>query len=346
MVSIPATWMRGGTSKGLYFLLDDLPTDPSERDALLLRLMGSPDNEQIDGIGGGQPVTSKVAVVSLSNRADADLDYLFLQVFVDQSLVSSKQNCGNILAGVAPFAIEKGLVSGEGPIRIHQVNSGQIAQTIIKMKNGQVVYDGGAAIDGVPGTAAPVPLAFEGTAGSTCGALLPTGNPVDEINGISVTMIDQGMPCVLLRAADLDITGKESPDELEQNQDLRKKLEEVRLKAGTMMNLGDVSEASVPKMMLISKPLNGGLVQTRTFIPFRCHPTIGLFQAGTAATACFVPGSIAEGLAAKESLHDGTVLIEHPAGALPIGLTFKDGKVDRIASIRTARKLMDGLVYS
>ena len=339
--------MRGGTSKGLYLLQDQMPSDTAERDAHLLRLMGSPDPGQIDGLGGGQPVTSKVAIVSKSDHPNADIDYLFLQVFVDEALVSDKQNCGNILAGVAPFAIEQGLVSGNGPIRIHQVNSGQIAETRIQMQGGEVVYEGNTAIDGVPGTAAEIPLAFEGTAGSTCGALLPTGKAIDEIEGIACTLIDQGMPCVLIRALDLGISGKESPADLEANVGLRAKLESIRLKAGSLMNLGDVTEASVPKMMIVSEPIKGGLIHTRTFIPHRCHPTIGLFQAGTAATACFVPGSIAEGLADKDSLGDGTAEVEHPSGALPIGLTFDDeGQVETIASIRTARKLMEGIAYA
>ncbi len=339
--------MRGGTSKGLYLLQDHMPFDAAERDALLLRLMGSPDPGQIDGLGGGQPVTSKVAIVAKSDHPNADIDYLFLQVFVDQALVSDKQNCGNILAGVGPFAIEQGLVSGEGPIRIHQVNSGQIAETHIQMRDGEVVYEGNTAIDGVPGTAAPIPLAFEGTAGSTCGALLPTGNAIDKIEGITCTLIDQGMPCVIIRAADLGIDGKEAQEVLENNEGLRAKLEQIRLKAGPLMSLGDVTEASVPKMMLVSEPINNGLIHTRTFIPHRCHPTIGLFQAGTAATACFVPGSVTEGLAHKGSLKDGTAQVEHPSGALPIGLTFgPDSQVETIASIRTARKLMEGTAYA
>ena len=347
MVALAATWMRGGTSKGLYLLQDHVPTDPAARDTLLLRLLGSPDAQQIDGLGGGQPVTSKVALVAKSPRPDAHIDYLFLQVFVDQARVSAQQNCGNILAGVAPFAIEQGLVSGDGPIRIHQVNSGQIAETRIQMDGDQVVYAGETAIDGVPGTAAPIPLTFEGTAGSSCGALLPTGQPRDRIEGLDVTLIDQGMPCVLARAEDLGLVGTEPPEALEANQRLRRRLETLRLAAGPRMNLGDVRAASVPKMMLVSPPRHGGLIHTRTFIPHRCHPTIGLFQAGTAATACFVPGAVTEGLAERASLHDRIAEIEHPSGALPIGLQFDaKGQVSQIASIRTARKLMTGIAYA
>lgn len=337
--------MRGGTSKGLYLLQEHMPADEAARNKLLLRLMGSPDTNQIDGLGGGQPVTSKVAIVSKSERADADIDYLFLQVFPDQPLVSAKQNCGNILAGVAPFAIEQGLVPGP-KVRIHQTNSGQIAETMVQMRRGQVVYEGETAIDGVPGAAAAIPLSFERTAGSTCGALLPTGNAQDVVEGIACTLIDQGMPCVLIRAADLNLVGTETPEALEVNQPLRVKLEAIRAKAGHLMNLGNTAEASVPKMMILSPPIRGGLIHTRTFIPHRCHPTIGLFQAGTAATACFVEGSIAEHLANRESLNDGLVQVEHPSGALPIGLTFQGKEVKKIASVRTTRKLMEGLVYA
>ena len=213
-------WMRGGTSKGGYFLASDLPADIAERDAFLLRMMGSPDPRQIDGMGGADPLTSKVAVVKSSERDDADVDYLFLQVFVDQAIVTDTQNCGNILAGIGPFAIERGLVlanTDETPVRIYMQNTGQIARACVSTPAGKVSYTGDARIDGVPGSSAPVPITFEDTAGSSCGALLPTGNTVDVIDGVEVTLIDNGMPVVVMRAEDMGITGTESREELEAN---------------------------------------------------------------------------------------------------------------------------------
>jgi len=242
---IPCTWMRGGTSKGAYFLEGDLPAAESERDALLLAVMGSPDPRQIDGIGGADPLTSKVAVVAASTRPDADIEYLFLQVFVDRAVVTDRQNCGNILAGVAQFAVEKGLVQardGRTEVAVHMVNSNQVAGVTIETPGGAVTYKGNARIDGVPGTAAPVLQSFPEAAGSTCGALLPTGNAADSIDGIEVTCIDNGMPVVVMRASDLDITGDETREALDANAVRKERLEAIRRQAGPLMNLGEVAE--------------------------------------------------------------------------------------------------------
>jgi 4-oxalomesaconate tautomerase len=346
---IPCLWMRGGTSKGGYFLASDLPADPVARDALLLRLMGSPDPRQIDGMGGADPLTSKVAVVTRSARPGVDVDYLFLQVFVDAPIVTDAQNCGNILAGVGPVAIERGLVparDGETPVTIWMENTGQIATARVATPGGRVTYDGTARIDGVPGTAAPVPIAFRDTAGSTCGALLPTGNPWDEVEGTRVTLIDNGMPCVILRAADLGIDGTEPCAALETNAPLRARLEAIRLAAGPMMNLGDVTRKSVPKMTLVSAPRAGGTISTRTFIPHRCHDAIGVLGAVTVATACLVPGSQAADLAHVPAGTEKALSIEHPSGELTvIAHLAADGTVARTEVLRTARKLMDGRVF-
>jgi 4-oxalomesaconate tautomerase len=341
-------WMRGGTSKGGYFLADDLPSDPSTRDAFLLRVMGSPDARQIDGLGGADPLTSKVAVVGRSERPGVDVDYLFLQVFVDRPTVTDQQNCGNILAGVGPFAIERGLVEardGKTSVRIFMENTGQVATATIDTPAGRVSYAGDARIDGVPGTAAPVPIIFEDTAGSTCGALLPSGNPVDQIDGIAVTMIDNGMPCVVMRAADLGISGDETPNELEANEALRERLEAVRLKAGPLMNLGDVVEKSVPKMTMVSPARHGGAISTRTFIPHRCHSSIGVLGAVSVATACLLEGSPAAGLASVPAGEQKTLSIEHPTGEMSIVAKMKGDTVESVAVLRTARKLFDGLVF-
>jgi len=344
---IPCIWMRGGTSKGAYFLKDDLPADRAARDDLLLRIMGSPDPAQIDGIGGADPLTSKVAVLGPPTRPDADVDYLFLQVFVDRALVSDAQGCGNILAGVGPAAIERRLVAPAGeetPVRIHMLNTGEVAIARIATPGGRVSYAGAARIDGVPGCHAPVPLMFENIAGSMCGALLPTGRAVDEIDGVACTLIDNGMPCVIMRASALGIEGTESRETLDADEGLKARLEAIRLKAGPMMTLGDVAEKSVPKMTLVSPPRNGGVVSTRSFIPHRCHATIGVFAAVSVATACTLEGSPAEAVA---DLPEGqTFAIEHPTGAAEV-LIERDGSgaVARAGTLRTARKLFDGRVF-
>lgn len=342
-------WMRGGTSKGGYFLADDLPSDNAQRDALLLQIMGSPDPRQIDGMGGADPLTSKVAVVRKSSRAGIDVDYLFLQVFVDKSLVTDAQNCGNILSGVGPFAIERGLVSANETrtdITIYMENTGQTAIASVETPNGLITYRGEAKIDGVPGTAAPVALAFQDTAGSSCGALLPSGNAMDMIDGVPVTMIDNGMPVVVLAADDLGITGYESREELDGHSELKARLEAIRLQAGHMMNLGDVSDKTTPKMTLVAPPKNGGAITTRTFIPHRCHASIGVLGAVSVATACMLKDGPAARFAVIPTGATKELNIEHPTGATTTILDCgEDGTVTRAAMLRTARKLFDGTVY-
>ena len=346
----PCMMMRGGTSKGLYFLKDDLPTDAAQRDAFLLRAMGSPDPRQIDGVGGADPLTSKVAVVSRSARPDVDIDYLFLQVFVDQPIVTDAQNCGNILAGVGPFAIERGLVEsshGETRVSIFMENTGQIAVATVKTPGGRVAYDGDASISGVPGTAAPIPLAFRDTAGSSCGALLPTGNGVDEIDGVQVTLIDNGMPCVVMRATDVGVTGYEDRDTLDADTAMKAKVEAIRLKAGPMMNLGDVREKSVPKMMLVAPPRESGAIAVRSLIPHRVHASIGVLGAVSVATACLIEGSPAATLAHVPAGKVRTLGVEHPTGITECVVRVDDSGVPVEAGmLRTARKLMDGEVFA
>lgn len=346
----PAMWMRGGTSKGGYFMKADLPSDTAERDAFLLRIMGSPDDRQIDGMGGADPLTSKVAVVSKSSREGVDVDYLFLQVFVDKPLVSDQQNCGNILAGIGPFAIERGLVSaqdGETRVAIYMENTGQIAIATVQTPGGIVTYAGDARIDGVPGTAAPIPLEFRDTAGSSCGALLPSGHAVDVVNGIPVTLIDNGMPCVVMKATDVGITGYESRDDLDAHTALKAKIEAIRLAVGERMNLGDVTNKSVPKMMLVTPPRNGGAVTVRSFIPHRAHASIGVLGAVSVATACLIPGSPAAEVAVIPKGNRKTLSVEHPTGETTCVMELDgEGNVTSAAMLRTARKLMDGEIFA
>lgn len=344
-------WMRGGTSKGGYFLASDVPADIAERDAFLLRVMGSPDPRQIDGMGGADPLTSKVAVVRKSERDGIDVDYLFLQVFVDQAIVTDAQNCGNILAGVGPFAIERGLVAAAGDetrVAIFMENTGQVAVATVETPGGTVNYAGEAKIDGVPGTHAPVPLEFRDTAGSTCGALLPTGHTVDEINGVACTLIDNGMPCIVMKAEDVGATGYETREQLESDAmaGMRERIEQIRLTAGALMNLGNVAEKSVPKMMLVAPPRHGGAVTARSFIPHRAHASIGVLGAVSVATACLVEGSPAAEVADIPAGTRKTLSVEHPTGEMSCVLEVNEtGEVVTAALLRTARKLMDGTVF-
>jgi 4-oxalomesaconate tautomerase len=345
---VPCMWMRGGTSRGGYFLASDLPAERAARDALLLRVMGSPDPRQIDGLGGADPLTSKVAVVRRSERPWTDIDYLFLQVFVDQAIVTDAQNCGNILAGIGPLAIERGLVAardGRTEVRIFMENTGQLATATVETPGGRVTYDGDARIDGVPGTAAPVGIAFADIAGSSCGALLPTGRAVDEIDGVEATLIDNGMPVVVLAAADLGVTGREAPAELEANAGLRARLEAIRLKAGPLMRLGDVAAKSVPKLTLVSAPERGA-VATRTFIPHRCHSAIGVFGAVSVGTACLLPKGPAARVARVPGGNPKALSIEHPTGEFTVlAEVDAQGSVRSAGVLRTARKLFDGVVF-
>lgn len=346
---IRCMWMRGGTSKGGYFLKEDLPEAHAERDDLLLRIMGSPDIRQIDGMGAGDPLTSKVAIVSKSDKHAVDVNFLFLQVFVDQAVVTDAQSCGNILAGVGPFAIERGLVTaddGVTPVSILLENTDQTAVARVETPGGKVRYAGKASIDGVPGTHAAVPLEFRDTAGSSCGALLPTGNIVDTIDAVLCTLIDNGMPCIVIKAEDAGISGYETREELDANTELKNRIEAIRLKAGPIMNLGDVSQKSVPKIMLVAPPRMGGAVTVRSFIPHRAHASIGVLGAVTVATACLLAGSPAADVAAIPGGRTKNLSIEHPSGETSCILTLaQSGEVLSAALVRTARKLMDGVVF-
>jgi 4-oxalomesaconate tautomerase len=344
--------MRGGTSKGLYFLAADLPSPPEQRDALLLRIMGSGHPLQIDGLGGAHSLASKVAVVSPSARADADIDYLFLQFGVDQATVTDQQNCGNILAGVGPFAVERGLIEPGAETtttRIRMVNSDSVVTATFATPGGTADYAGDTAIAGVPGTAAPISLRFADTAGSATGRLLPTGHVIDVIDGIEVTCVDNGMPVVVVRAADLGRTGYESHQELAADDKLRDQVQALRLAAGQLMGLGDVSQASVPKTTLVSAPQDGGTICTRTFIPVRPHTAIGVLGAISAVTALLLPGAAGAELARWPE--PGQPLdVEHPTGHLlveaELDTSQQPPRVRTAGVVRTARKLFDGTVFA
>jgi 4-oxalomesaconate tautomerase len=345
---IPYMQIRGGSSKGVYFNASDLPSDEAARDQVLLDLVGR-DARQIDGLGGADPLTSKVGIVSSSTRADADIEYLFAQVVVGENRVDTTPNCGNILAGIGAFAIESGMIPIRGnttTVRVYMVNSGSRCELLLQTPDGAVEYEGDARIDGVPGAAAPVMCNYMDIAGSACGTLLPTGHQRDQIQGMPVTCIDNGMPVVVIPAAALDKTGYESCADLEADLVFCDRLEAIRLEAGKRMNLGDVYNKVVPKMSLISAPRAGGHVCTRTFIPHRCHAAIGVLGAVSVATACVLPDSVALGIASVPDGQTKHMSIEHPSGEFSVELSIDDeGNVIRAGLLRTARLLSRGEAY-
>ena len=349
--AIPYMQIRGGSSKGVYFCADDLPADPVLRDKLLVQVMGA-DDRQIDGLGGADPLTSKVGIVGLSASTDADIDYLFAQVVVGEGRVDTTPNCGNILAGVAPFAIEAGLIKpsdGNTRVRVNMLNSGSQCELLVQTPNKKVEYAGDACIDGVLGSSAPITCHYLNIAGSVCGSLLPTGNRIDIVDGIELTCIDNGMPVVVIRAVDMGISGDESPAELNANQLLKDKIQSIRLQIGPKMNLGDVDGAAVPKICMISPAVNGGIFNTRTFIPYKCHSAIGVLGAVSAATAAIIPGTVAEGIAQLPAEGSTRMSVEHPAGEFSVSLEVDQQsdppRVLKAGLLRTARLLSRGELY-
>ena len=348
--AIPVLFMRGGTSRGPFFNEKDLPAESELRDKVLLAVMGSPDRRQIDGLGGAHPLTSKVGIVRQSATEGVDLDFLFAQLQPDKDSVDTTPNCGNMLAAVVPFALETGMVEARGDVttlRVLTLNTGMQCDISVQTPGGRVSYDGDARIDGVPGVSAPIKINFLDTAGSVCSSLLPTGNVRDVIDGIEVTCIDNGMPMVLFRAADVGRSGYEGVAELNADDELKQRIERLRLAAGEAMGLGDVSARTYPKMCLIAPPREGGSVATRCFIPHVCHDAIGVLAAVTVGTACVLEGSVADGIAVVPAGQVRTVSVEHPSGEFSVELETDPANpqnVTRAALLRTARLIMRGEV--
>ncbi|WNW09734.1 4-oxalomesaconate tautomerase [Pseudomonas sp. DTU_2021_1001937_2_SI_NGA_ILE_001] len=349
MQPIPCVLMRGGTSKGPFFLAKDLPSQPEERDEMLISLMGSGHELEIDGIGGGSPQTSKVAIISPSTHPEADVDYLFVQVMVNERRVDTAPNCGNMLCAVGPFAVEQGLVTaddGKTLVRIRNVNTGTLVNSLVDTPNGVVNYEGTASVDGVPGTSAPVHLTFLDAVGSKTGKLFPTGKVRDVFDGIEVTCIDMAMPMMLVEAEKLGKTGGETPAELDADTELLKRLENLRLQAGLAMGLGDVSEKVIPKPVLISRPRHGGTLQVRYFMPHNCHRSLAITGSIGLATACVSAGSVAAELLGESALALSQVRLEHPSGGIDVALSRSGPEGTLQASVvRTARRLFSGFVY-
>ncbi|PTE22029.1 4-oxalomesaconate tautomerase [Cereibacter changlensis JA139] len=349
---IPVIIMRGGTSKGPYFRTGDLPADEAARDRVLLAVMGSPDVRQIDGIGGADTLTSKVAMVQPSAREGVDVDYLFAQVSVTEAVVDTSPSCGNILSGVGPFAIERGMVPVTGDetrVVIFNVNTNTRIEALVQTDGETVDYDGDTAIAGVPGTAACVRLNFMDIVGSKTSGLLPSGHLQEEIDGVAVTLIDVAVPMMILRAADLGKTGYETPAELDADRDFFAKLEAMRLEAGRRMGLGDVTGKVLPKVAILAAPKQGGHIAARYFVPHKAHAAFAVTGALCVSTVAVLEGSVSDGLALRPEGEDREILIEHPSGMIDVALRTsgrgKDLQVVSAGAIRTARKLVTGEVY-
>lgn len=351
--AIPYLFLRGGTSRGPYFRRDDLPQDQDTLSEVLMAVVGAGHPLNIDGIGGGNAVTTKVAMLSPSKRDDCDVDYFFAQVAVEKREVDYRPTCGNILVGVGPAAIEMGLVpaqSGETVVRIHAVNTGAVVEARIQTPGGKVSYAGDVAIAGVPGAAAPIALGFMETVGSVTGALLPTGNRIDTIDGVDVTCMDVAMPVMIARASDFGLTGYETSAELDKNRAFFERIEPIRLKAGELMGLGDVTTSVTPKITLLAKPRDGGSFAARYFMPWSCHPSMAVTGAQCLAACAIVPGTVAEGLTEGADAATGpvTIGIEHPSGTFDVVVEFtRDGTDVNFRSagvVRTARLIARGEV--
>jgi 4-oxalomesaconate tautomerase len=351
--AIPYLFLRGGTSRGPYFRSSDLPQDRDLLAEVLMAAVGAGHPLNIDGLGGGNAVTTKVAILSQSQRDDCDIDYFFAQVAVEKREVDFRPTCGNILVGVGPAAIEMGLVpaqDGETTVRIHAVNTGAVVEARVLTPGGKVSYAGDFAIAAVPGTAAPIPLSFMETVGSVTGALLPTGNLIDIIDGVEVTCMDVAMPIMIARADAFGLTGYETQAEMDENSAFYDRIEPIRLKAGLLMGLGDVSQSVTPKLTLLAEPRNGGSITARYFMPWSCHPSMAVTGAQCIATCAILPGTIADGLTEGLVGHDSpvTVGIEHPSGTFEVLVDFRkqDQGIDiRSAGVvRTARLLARGEV--
>ena len=348
---IPYIFMRGGTSRGPYFNRADLPEDLDHLAKVLLAVIGSGHKLNIDGIGGGAAVTTKVAMLSRSNDDWADIDYFFAQVSVEERLVDFKPTCGNILSGVGPAALEMGLIAPTGDvtdIKIHAVNTGARVVAQVQTPGGKLEYSGSAEIAGVPGAAAPIALNFMGVVGSSTGALLPTGNVRDTFGGIEVTCMDVAMPLVIAKAADFGLSGYETAEELDKNRDFFAKMEAIRIEAGAAMGMGDVTKSVTPKFGLLAPAKNGGTIATRYFMPWNTHPTMAVTGAQCLASCALTPGTVSDGLLDRPTTGPAEVILEHASGNIDVLVDFstEDGFTLKSAGlIRTARKLADGNVY-
>ncbi|MGV6838733.1 MAG: 4-oxalomesaconate tautomerase [Planktomarina sp.] len=349
--AIPYIFMRGGTSRGPYFHRDNLPKDEATLAKVLIAAIGAGHSNNIDGIGGGIAVTTKTAMLSASDDSWADVDYFFAQVAVDKESVDFKPTCGNILSGVGPAAIELGLIEPRNDVtevKIRAVNTGARVIAKVQTPGGVLTYDGDTSIAGVPGTAAPIDLTFMGVVGSATGKFLPTGNLTDHIGGIDVTCMDVAMPIVIAKASDFGLSGYETADELDANRAFFERMEAIRIKAGAMMGMGDVSASVTPKFGLLAPAKQGGTITARYFMPWETHPSMAVTGAQCLASCALTPGTVADGLLTRPTQGPANVIIEHASGTIEVVVDFDcdpDFKLNAAGLVRTARKLADGNIY-
>ena len=348
--AIPCLFMRGGTSRGPYFRAADLPADAGTRDRVLLAVMGSPDARQIDGVGGADTLTSKVAVVGPSERRGADVDYLFAQVDIEKPIVDTEPSCGNMLAGVGPFAVERSMVRADNPetvVTIHNVNTGARICAHVQTPGGRVSYDGEQRIDGVPGTAAPVRLEFIDIVGAKCGSMFPTGSLSETIDGVAASCIDVAMPMVMIASAEFGLSGYET-DGLTADRAFMARLERIRCEAGRRMGLGDVRDTVVPKVALLARPRSGGLISSRYFTPHTLHAAHAVTGGICVAACALMSGTVANPLADVRAARADRLVIEHPSGVLEVTLRTSGESdaltIESAGVVRTARKIFDGEV--
>lgn len=348
---IPCILMRGGTSKGPYFLAQDLPESRDEIAKVLIAAMGAGSPLQVDGIGGSRPTTSKVAILSPSKDDWAEVDYLFAQVHAEKAEVDFSPSCGNMLAGVGPAAIEHGLkrvTESTTSVRIHNVNTGALIEAQVETPDGEVNYSGDARIDGVPGTAAPIILNFKNVIGSKTGKLFPTGNPKDLIGGFEVTCIDVAMPMVIGLAEDFGITGHETRETIDENKALFERFEKVRMEAGKLMGFGDVSHSVVPKFGLLAKAAKDGTIAARYFMPWSCHPAYAVTGAICTGSCVLAGNTVADTLIDTLDTSPTPVRIEHPTGSIDVMFEHShdngEFQLHSAGLLRTARRLFSGKV--
>lgn len=349
--AIPFLFLRGGTSRGPFFNRADLPADRETLSQVLIRAVGAGNPRNIDGLGGGNAVTTKVVMLSRSAEPAVDIDYFFAQVSVNEESVDYGPTCGNMLVGVGPAAIELGLIDVAGDItmvRIRAVNTGALVEAEVMTPNGTVCYDGDVAIDGVPHTAAPVALNFMEVVGSRTSGMFPTGKPTDVIDGIAVSCVDVAMPMMIARAADLGVTGYETQDELDAMPDLFARMEGLRIKAGALMGLGDVTKSVVPKIGLVSAPRAGGHFSARYFMPWTTHPTLAVTGSQCLAACALAPGTVAAGLVRAIDPWPAVVTLEHPMGVMDVRVKYAHGaggfEFISAGVTRTARLIARGQV--
>lgn len=346
--AVPCLLMRGGTSKGPFIDMRDLPGEPAARDRVLLAIMGSPDKRQIDGLGGAQFVTSKAVLAAPSKRQGIDVEYLFAQVAVDRPLVDTRPPCGNMTAGVGPFAIETGMVKAVAPettVRLYNINTDTRIEAVVRVDGEQVIYDGTTAIHGVPGTAAPVVMNFFDFCGAKTGALFPTGRPAEVIDGVEVTLIDAAMPMMHVRAQQIGLHGDEGREFFDSRQEFMRRIEAMRIEAARRMGFGDVRESVVPKVGILSQPAAGGSIRSRYLTPHDLHPAHAVTGGIAIAAAVVSEGTIAARLACLPAADPAPVTIEHPSGMLEIRIDRSERIPTQAGVVRTARKIMAGEVF-